>query len=323
VPITLTSLYDRSGNSYGAGVKGFTGSTAGTGTVTDPNGNQLTVSSGNYHDTLWTTGNPATLAVSGSGTPSSPTVYTYQSPNGAKTYTVNYTAKTVRTNFGCSGYTDYGPTAVNLVSSISMPDGTSYSFTYEPTYGYSGDVTGRLASVTLPTGGTISYTYGTGGTSLINCSDGGGNLMTRTTPDTGTYSWVYSRDITSGITSTTVGSPMGDSFAYFFSGTLETQRTVKDVTGTQVLQAITCYNGNTTSCGSASVTLPITQITATTTVGSRTVKRNTNINAYGLPTEVDEYDWGASTPMRKTITAYNYNTSCGVTNHPWRIVLVV
>ncbi|MGD0228264.1 MAG: hypothetical protein ABSF71_38675, partial [Terriglobia bacterium] len=42
----------------------------------------------------------------------------------------------VETNFGCSGIGDYGRNTQinqNLVTSISMPDGTTYTITYEPT----------------------------------------------------------------------------------------------------------------------------------------------------------------------------------------------
>ena len=121
--VNLTSLVSRSGLTIGAGI----GSTAGTNTVKDLYGNTISASGGTYTDTLGTTA----LTETGSGTPSSPNIYTYTGGDGnGHAYQVNYTAYTVKTNFGCSGISEYGPTSANLVSSISLPDGTSYLFTY-------------------------------------------------------------------------------------------------------------------------------------------------------------------------------------------------
>jgi hypothetical protein len=137
---------------------------AGAGTKTDSNGNEITAnSSGVFTDTLGTT----VLTLGGTGTPSNPYTYSYSAPSGTATYTEKYTAYTVQTNFGCSGVAEYGPMSANLVSEIDLPDilanpTDKYTFTYEATPGYPGNVTGRLKSVTLPTGGTITYSYSGG-----------------------------------------------------------------------------------------------------------------------------------------------------------------
>src|SRR5215831_2823914 len=137
----------------------------GNGTYTDTNGNQLTVnnSTGQFFDTL--SASTAVLTQSGSGTSSSPVKYTYTAPAGSTFYQVNYTDYTVKTSFG-SGIKEYGPVKKALVSSISLPDGTSYSFTYEatpgscnPLAGTTSCVTARIHEVTLPTQGTITYVY--------------------------------------------------------------------------------------------------------------------------------------------------------------------
>jgi YD repeat-containing protein len=53
------------------------------------------------------------------------------------------------------------------------------------------------------------------------------------------------------------------------------------------------------------VTLPITQIATTTTLDNGLTARNVEyLNPAGLVTDVDEYDFGASTPSRRTVTAY-------------------
>jgi hypothetical protein len=49
-----------------------------------------------------------------------------------------------------------------IIDSILLPNGTSYKFTYEPVSGgpLTPLTTGRIQSITLPTGGVISYAYG-------------------------------------------------------------------------------------------------------------------------------------------------------------------
>src|SRR5205823_415578 len=159
------------------------------GTLTDSNGNQITATvpaSSVLTDTLGTTA----ITAAGQGTPSSPITLQYTNAAGTtSTVTLKYAAHTVQTSFGCSGITEYPPTPVNLVSEIDLPDTTKYTFSYEPTPGAPSNVTGRLASVTLPTGGTISYSY-TGGSNGIVCADGTAAGLTRQTPD-GT--WTYTR----------------------------------------------------------------------------------------------------------------------------------
>src|SRR5262249_18446116 len=148
------------------------------------------------------------LTVSGAGIQGNPTVLLYSNPKpnnasrcgpsypqGTSCVQLHYTLYTVQTNFGCPapGVLEYPATAVNLVSSISLPDSTSYTFPYEGTPGHPGNVTGRLASVTLPTGGTINYSY-TGGNQGITCSDGAPATLSRKTPDTTAASkpdWKY------------------------------------------------------------------------------------------------------------------------------------
>ena len=135
--------------------------TAGAGTVTDSNGNQISVDGiGRFTDT---TGKIA-LTVAPSG--SSSRTFTYTDTNGnPQQVTLNYKTYTVQTKFGCT-VGEYGPTSAALVDNITFPDGSAYHFSYEPTPGVSANVTGRLASVTLPQGGQISYSY-TGGSNGI------------------------------------------------------------------------------------------------------------------------------------------------------------
>ena len=169
------------------------GNGAGSATATDRNGNVISVNTGGqYFDTL--SSSTPVLTVAGSGTPASPETFTYVAPNGGNAiYTMKFAAYTVQTKFGCSTVTEYGPTSTSLVSEIDLPDGSKYIFTYEQTPGVPANVTGRIASVTLPTVGKVSYVYTGGSTGHITCADGSTSGLQRTTLDTGSGYWAYAR----------------------------------------------------------------------------------------------------------------------------------
>lgn len=212
LPPKVVSLYDSSGNSI---VPVYPPS------ITDPGRNSIseaTPAGGGsaFTDTLGMN----VLNVSEPGT--NPVTYTYTGPQGTQqTATENYSLYTVATNFGCSGISEYGPVAnTNLVSSISLPDGTAYGFKYELTPGSqfkgTGDVTARIAEIDLPTGGSIKYQY-TGANDGINCAGTGAGL-TRTALD---GNWSYT--INGAGTGTTVQDPAGNQTAIQFSTAFSTQ----------------------------------------------------------------------------------------------------
>lgn len=300
------------------------GGLANPGTVTDTNGNQLTFSGGVLTDTL------GTQALRFSTTSTSASV-TYPSPTNEANFigvTLNYSNYTVQTAFLCSILTDYGPTTVQLVSSIRMTDGSTYSFTYEPTPGQTGKTTGRIASVTLPTGGVITYAYPSGGG--INCSDGSTPSLTRTTPD---GQWTYTRQITQTaaangnpgtITSsiTTATDPLGNATVINFGAgdKYETKRQVYTGSSTLLETIETCYNGASFPCTSTGPAFPITRRTVRHEFPDTTGKVNetdTDLTVSGLVTDVYEYDFGSGSPgslVRHTATTYAiYNRPATVT----------
>lgn len=284
------------GGSYSPPLQTGTGS----GNAVDRNGNEITVAGGVFTDTLGSTA----LTVAGSGTPSSPMTFTYPAPSGANAaYTVKYTAYTVQTKFNCSGISEYGATSVNLVSEIDLPDisanaNDKYTFAYEQTPGFSGKVTGRLASITLPTGGTITYTYSGGGTGVngISCADGSGATITRATPD-GT--WTYAQVKGTGAASTTtVTDPQGNQTVIQFQGIYETQRQVYQGTtsGTLLETVNTCYNASSSPCTPTAITLPITQRTVIGILPGASNLESQHVykyNSSGSLTEQDDYDYGS------------------------------
>jgi RHS repeat-associated protein len=296
----------------------------GAGSVTDRNGNFFSASvsgSTTFTDTLGTT----VLTVSGSGTGASPMQYAYTSPaNTSVSVTVHYTDYTVQTNFTCSGIAQYGPSTVSLPSDVTLPDGSQYLFTYEATPSFPGSVTGRMKQITLPTGGTITYTY-TGANNGVTCADGSTAGLTRAISPGGT--WTYSRSNISGDQwQTTVTDPIiptGNqtviSFQKDTAGTnnfYETQRQSYQgaTTGTLLQTAVTCYDASGTptpaTCPTTAVTAPITRITRFLYLpdsSGRESETDRYFNSYGMPTELDEYDFGSAVVgplIRKNITSY-------------------
>ena len=251
------------------------------------------------------------LTVSG-GAPN-PQVFTYTTTTGtAASVTINYAPYTVQTNFGCSGINEFPATSASLVSSVVYPDGRTFTFNYEPTPGF-GTVTGRIASITLPTGSTISYAY-TGGNNGIICADGSTAGLTRTTTD-GSTTYVRSGSGTAWTTTFTDGASPGNQTVINFqtAGTpalfLETHRTMNQGASTVLLQTDTCYNGAVANCNATAIALPITRIKKYVTLnnGQQSLS-DTFINGVGLTSEVDEYDFGNPTYgalIKKTTISYS------------------
>lgn len=303
----------------------------GGGTETDTNGNQLTWNGSVLTDTL----GQAALTWAGSGNPSSPYTFTYTATSGQPaTYTVKMGAYILRTNFGCSNIYEFGAQqniTINNVSEIDLPDQATnpsdkYTFTYEATPGYPGDTTGRLASVTLPTGGTISYTYA-GGNNGINCYDGTSAILTRTTPD-GATTYAHSVPSTSPVSTTTVTDPLNNQTVVNFerigpSGTYQTdgfeiQRYFYQGSSTLLGTTLTCYNGTALPCN-INLTGPGPFVITQTSVynqwpNGQESETNTifdssqqGLMTHDLVIEKDEYGYGnggVGPLLRKTLTSY-------------------
>jgi len=327
---------------------GYSGSSA---SVTDANGNQLSVSStsnsATFTDTLGTTA----LTVSGT----SPVTFTYTSPAGSAHYTLNYVQYTVQTAFSVSGVNEYGRLSNALVDNIQLPDGSKYSFTYEQTpvscTPLSGTyssycVTGRIASVTLPAGGKISYTYSGGSNNRGIYSDGSTAGLTRVlSPATSCASggcWQYTRALVTGTIgpgstwTTTITDPPGNQTVVNLAedsnttaptyNFIETQRRVYQGTsssGTLLSTAINCYNGTTppTTCATTTVGTPITRTTQYRYLPDSSgvqAETDTTMDSFGLTDEVDEYDYAVGAVgslIRKTITTY-YALGNGIVDRP-------
>jgi len=186
-----------------------------------------------------------------------------------------------------------------LVDRVTLPDGTFYQINYETTPGDAHTphyVTGRISSITLPTGGTISYDYTVGTHHGIECADGSTSGLKRTTPD---GIWTYTRAIGTGAASTTtVVDPKNNTTVIQFQGVLETQRSTYQGSPLAanlykleyLLQrrCLTMYgNGNHARPYSAE-----RSPRSWARYVQRAVEKVYTYNAYGLTTREDDYDWG-------------------------------
>jgi YD repeat-containing protein len=167
---------------------------------TDANGNQKADGPG-ATDTLGRV--PLTQQVS-----SNQILYRVRDSNGAlQTTTVNFTNINIATNFNIidGGYIRIGEWSAQLqsVSSIVLPNGRSYQFTY--------DSYGGITQITLPTGGYNTYTWAT-------LADGPRTfryVASRTVHVSGqSYTWNFSLTGTCGIFTNMVTDPQGNQSVY-------------------------------------------------------------------------------------------------------------
>lgn len=219
----------------------------------DADNNSNTFFSGTLKDS---TGNTAlTVSSNLSGSPYT-TTFTYLGPDGTTNehIVVTWSSFTGTGAVNCSGIANPSVTGYR-VTSIALPDGTSYGFTYEP-------VLGRPHVITLPTGGTITYNWN-GSNAGISCLDGGSSGFTKTTQD-GTWTYARAYNSTTKLWTTTVTDPLGDQSVHTFGASgsgyyvplpqYEIQSKVyQNIGGTQTLlkTVVTCYDGNFTNCSSA------------------------------------------------------------------------
>ena len=282
----------------------------GSGSVMDANGNVVSSIMANGQGTIRDTLGTTALTVSGQAP--NPVSLTYSDANGSpRTITLLYEARTVKTNFGCSIGVDqiieYVGDARPLLTRVVFPDQSFYAFTYEATPGDPSSVTGRIASVTLPTGAAIRYDY-TGDNNGIVCQDGSTSGVDITTADGGF--WRYRRAASGSSWISTATDPAGNQTASTFSAIYRTQMLAYAGTagGPLLRSLVTCYNATGTSCLPGNVTLPIGSRTSVTTLDdNRKAAATTIYSSGGLPVYASETDFGLGSPgplLRLTTTTY-------------------
>jgi RHS repeat-associated protein len=294
---------------------GFSGSP----TITDPDGNTLSLSGSVYTDTFG-----VQEATVGGGT--YPTTYTYpiSTPSGASTaaVTVTYTSETLYTNFRCRSVRDFPATAgYTFPTKITLADNSTYHFTYESQS--AGTITGRLASVTYPNGRVVSYQY-TGPNNGINCADGSAAGLTRTVTGDGVYQ--YTRNTSTWLTTTLVSDygtgQANNTTAYTFIENSNNQlflseEVINQGSNTPLMTKIVCYFPNLGPSNCLSLNAPFYPIQSIYTYSLPAGATNYSL----VVTTVDDfmnvlktalYDFGATTPTRQTVADFgsSYNGSC-------------
>ena len=224
--------------------------------------------------------------------------YQYTADGTTQTVQVNHSSYYVKTNFSC-GYTEITGGNQYLPSSINVPGGGTYTISYEPTPGYSGDVTSRIAKIVLPSGGYVAYTY-SGGNNGFSCSSSTVPTITRTVSDNNgnvsTWTYVWS---SSGLTAT---DPAGNQTVYTFAGSASVgyfQNSVSSyqgsATGTPLKTVTTCYNGSSYPCTNSAPQIGsyVSQKDVYTSFnGTATSWIETKYDQYGNTTEVkDDYSF--------------------------------
>ncbi len=301
------------------------------GSITDTNANTITFTGDTKTLKVTDTLGDST-ALSGSSTVNSiglvnSQLYTYEGPsNVQESVTVNFTAYTIQTNFGCS-IGDFSGSNRPLPTSIVYQDGRAYTITYESAV--AGTVTGRIASVTLPTGGTISYTYG--GVDCTSVASAGSGVLglTRTTSG-GVTTYTRNKILNNGVLTgwqTTITSPLTDVTIINFTPRPYVERERLSYQGTSTLLAttFTCYNNTPNPCNSSTTTtpvsLPFSQITKVYQYPSGKQRATTTLlESHALPTETDVYDFGASIPTSKTLISYA-SIGNNISNRPSQVLV--
>ncbi len=222
--------------------------------------------------------------------------------------------------------TEFEEPSVYLATSLATPEGT-YSFQYEQTPGSTGNVsTGRIESITLPTGGTIQYAY-SGGNNGINCSSQVVPTITRTVNDNNgnINTWTFVNNNTTSVGSTTPANftvvetdPAHNQTIHTFTGEYQTQVMTyqggcptstpgcSGGTASLLSTSTTCYNGNFSSCATWQPEALPSSITQTDTYTSYNGSSSNNLvetvfSFSGDPGEVKQYDFGVTMGAAPTV----------------------
>jgi RHS repeat-associated protein len=279
-------------------------------TIKDTNGNFYSApnSAGDVTDTIGRT--PVTTTTNGS-------TITYAVTNSAGS-TSNFVVTTesipVNTLFGQSGTTEFSGN-ITVVQSLTLPDNSSYQFTYDQ--GSTGTHFGTLSGITLPTGGTVSY-----GQSVFQDAFGSKNLYV-SSYTLGSGQWTYSPQVlttcgTNCSEQVTVTQPSGDQQLY----TLNTQ--TGGITGSLWCTQKAFYTGsvapanllNSVTIGYSNSTggvLPVSYVTTVPVPGGNLSSKVTIVyDSTNFGNKMTQNEWNfrsgsfPSSPDR--VTSYTYLT---------------
>ncbi len=224
--------------------------------------------------------------------PYSSPIQVYGSDGSSLSYTLNYSNVSI--------IIPPNPAkTISILSSISLSNGTQYSFTYDT--GTTGTHTGILTAVTLPTGGQVSFGGGATYPTSITYAGNTWNLA---------YNSVGSGQTFQAITTVT-GPPRFDvaTQSYLDDNTVYTSV----VGGSPAVQEIKYYSGSSTLLKTIDVTYVqppggtdpyggfISTVTTTMNTGQASkVQYFYDLPYKNYPSKIQEWDFGASAPTRTT-----------------------
>jgi RHS repeat-associated protein len=292
--------------------------------ITDANGNSIRWNGTHFADTLGF----GELVGSGIGDSWSWPSVSGGSPTTARTDT-SYAG--MKTAYGCPGLSDFLATQnVTLPTSVSFPDSTAVGLAWEQTPGYASDRTGRLSQITMRNGSsTIAFNYNPSSAAHdgLNCTYLAPNQITRTTIDgTTTYTWAAVNNGNGWGNTTTVVDQGGNKTIYTFTGLTASGSAALPITqpvtqiqhyqgsSTLLTTDLYCYNGATSGCATAVVSLPITEVDVYHTINGLSLgssRNQTKYDKYGNVTYSAQYDFGSSTPTSATTIAYGSSNGSG------------
>lgn len=288
--------------------------------ITDTNGNYATRSVASNVTTWYDTINRAAVTITDTKSTNNKVTYSILSNSGTNaTVEVTYANTNIKTNFACTGKSEYTgtgwlPTQIQFVPGDGHQQ--TYAITYEATPSNSGYYTGRIATLTLPTGGVYKYQYydvsspnpsvDHGG---VNCSDGTFVYLKRIVNDGSDHTWIFSRDTTNRITTVTPPSIAPDTGAH--------QKYTFDTSWRETKEQFFQDSGETVTMRTVDTAWAVngTPSSVTTTLDNNKKSQvTTNYNSYNLLTSKSEYDFGSGavgTLLRTT--TYTYLSSSGYT----------
>ena len=277
----------------------FTGATFFENIAKDTNGNFITGQS----DATWT--NTDGHAWRGNINPINGNAWLTPNQLSYEGVTINLQAISIQTSFGCPGVAEYTGTA-NVPATIVLGNGLSYTFTYELTPGSTTTYTGRLKSVTLPTGGTYQYDY-PGAHGGINCADGTTMAVNRTINDgNSSQVWSFARNGTT----TTITAPK---LSYDAAGN-DTVLTF-DANGHEISRKIYQGSAGATPLSVINTTWATNGTPATVTTiledGSTQAETDTTYSSNGILQAISFYDFGngAHGPLLKSVSIAHLSDS--------------
>jgi hypothetical protein len=303
-----------------------------SGAITDSHGSTVTVAHGGSPNFTVTYTDPltSTSVISFPSQQPSGTAIAYQYTDGTGTtrsVTANFLGGTSGTTFNpaysCSGLIN-GSGPIYPLSSISFPDSSSLSLTWE--LASTGHLDGRIATVQIPTGATFTHSYsgGTNGDGLWCASTSVSNATLSINNGTGT--WKFARVITTAgcptggavppvCSTTTLTKPDNSVTVYTLINNIITSQVVKDTDGNTVLDTMDwCYDSTISTCNTSAPSPNPTWVRQYHYVPGITnpAEVDTNFDTqHGNILEKDLFDFGP-TIVTKRITSFgSWNgTSC-------------